>query len=116
VIDWSKYPLVANAIAAADAQYDFETQGAPVTRSFRDLLDEERRLERKRYAQVMYAYIKDRAAQYEPSSGIFCALNDELAPRILDGDAYSAYEHGELDDLMEEYHERTRRRDAALCR
>jgi hypothetical protein len=67
-------------------------------------------------AQVMYAYIKDRAAQYEPSSGIFCALNDELAPRILDGDAYSAYEHGELDDLMEEYHERTRRRDAALCR
>lgn len=50
-------------------------------------------------SSVIAAYVRDRAHQYVPSSGIHAALHD-LAAQIRNGEAWDAYDHGELDDLL----------------
>jgi hypothetical protein len=50
-------------------------------------------------AKVIAAYLRDRAAQYNESSGSRCAL-EEVAAEVKIGEAQKAYEHGELDDLL----------------
>jgi hypothetical protein len=53
--------------------------------------------------EIFAAYVRDRAAQYDESSGIFCALS-ELAFKIESGEPMVAYRHGELDDLLNGVH------------
>lgn len=47
------------------------------------------------------AYVRDRAHQYVPSSGIHAALLD-VAAELEDGAHLEAHRHGELDDLIGE--------------
>lgn len=51
------------------------------------------------------AYVRDRAYQYVPSSGIHAALLD-VAGALEDEAHLEAYRHGELDDLVEEMMQR----------
>lgn len=62
---------------------------------------------RRHASRVIAAYVRDRAHQYTPSSGVHAALCD-LAGNIRDGEAWEAFDHGELDDLMKEPKKRRR--------
>lgn len=48
---------------------------------------------------ITAAYVRDRAGQYDESSGIHHALL-EVADAIAAGEHRDAYRHGELDDMM----------------
>jgi len=48
---------------------------------------------------IVAAFIRDRAEQYDPSSGYHEALS-RLAAKIACGEHRKAYAHGELDDLL----------------
>ena len=58
------------------------------------------RAEMERRDAVVVAFIKDRREQYVPSSGSYDALC-ELVARFERGEHREAFEHGELDDLLE---------------
>lgn len=53
-------------------------------------------------SRIFCAWLRDRATQWVPSSGIFAAINDELATAALAGEPFDAHRHGELDDLLHE--------------
>jgi hypothetical protein len=55
--------------------------------------------EREMASAIVAAYLRDRAEQYVPSSGICYALHD-VAAKVAAGEAFAAYDAGELDDLM----------------
>lgn len=61
-------------------------------------------------AQIIAAYLLDRADQYETESPCWIALGDAAA-NIMNGEATAAFAHGELDDLLERV-ERLRRSGA----
>jgi hypothetical protein len=56
---------------------------------------------------TVVAWLRDRAGQYDPSSGIVTAIENRWV-EIKSGDHEEARKHGELDDLL--YSERQRRR------
>ncbi len=55
--------------------------------------------------QIIAAYVMDRAQQYDQGSGIVAALY-QIAKDIRHGEADQAFQHGELDDILEKWRPR----------
>lgn len=53
------------------------------------------------WSQVVGAWLRDRAHQWDPDSGIHAAVL-ELAANVKAGDAIVSWDHGELDDLLDD--------------
>jgi hypothetical protein len=60
-------------------------------------------------SRVAAAFILDRAAQYTEESGVRMAL-EEVANSILLLEHIEAFEHGELDDLLQKQTNRSKRK------
>lgn len=70
-----------------------------LTRKARGVMGEPKTLTES--LRILEAWIQDRRAQYSPDGAIQAAF-DELIESIREGEPFTSYDHGELEDLMSE--------------